>query len=113
MNRLSFGDVVLLKFPFTDNSASKRRPALVINDFEDGDIIVCRITSRLYQTTFDIALTNWKKAGLKLPSIARIHKIATLTKDMVELKMGEIHTTDKDKAKALISKLFESPSHWQ
>ncbi|MEQ8416720.1 MAG: type II toxin-antitoxin system PemK/MazF family toxin [Imperialibacter sp.] len=111
MSRLSFGDVVLLKFPFTDNSASKRRPALVINDFEDGDIIVCRITSRLYQSSFDIVLTNWENAGLKLPSIARVHKIATLTKDMVELKMGEIHSTDKDKARELIGKLSVSNVH--
>ncbi|WOK05666.1 type II toxin-antitoxin system PemK/MazF family toxin [Imperialibacter roseus] len=111
MSRLSFGDVVLLKFPFTDNSASKRRPPLVISDFEDGDIIVCRITSRLYQIAFDIVLTNWEKAGLKLPSIVRIHKIATLTKNMVELKMGEIHRTDKDKARELVGKLSESNAH--
>jgi len=45
MERLTFGDIVLLKFPFTDGISFKKRPALIINDYDDGDIIVCRITS--------------------------------------------------------------------
>lgn len=45
MDSFSFGDIVLLKFPFTDSKSFKRRPALIINDFNDDDIIVCRITS--------------------------------------------------------------------
>jgi hypothetical protein len=45
MDKLNFGDIVLLKFPFTDGKTYKRRPALIIKDFDDGDIIVCRITS--------------------------------------------------------------------
>jgi hypothetical protein len=32
------GDIILLKFPFTDGVGYKRRPALVIRNFEDGDI---------------------------------------------------------------------------
>jgi hypothetical protein len=38
MEKLHFGDIVLLKFPFTDGQISKKRPALVINDFADGDL---------------------------------------------------------------------------
>lgn len=45
MNKLVFGDVVLLRFPYTDGKIYKRRPALVIRDTRDGDIIVSRITS--------------------------------------------------------------------
>jgi len=40
MNDLNFGDIVLLRFPFTDGNTFKRRPALIINDCIDGDIIV-------------------------------------------------------------------------
>lgn len=41
MDELAFGDIVLLKFPYTDGHTFKRRPALIINDCNDGDIIVC------------------------------------------------------------------------
>jgi mRNA interferase MazF len=54
MTQLAFGDIVLLKFPFTDGNSFKKRPALIINDFNDGDIIVCRITSKIYNTDKDV-----------------------------------------------------------
>jgi hypothetical protein len=38
MERLVFGDVVLMKFPFTDGKSFKKRPALIINDQDDGDM---------------------------------------------------------------------------
>jgi len=46
MDHLKFGQVVLLRFPFTDGITFKRRPALIITDSGDGDVIVCRITSK-------------------------------------------------------------------
>ena len=91
MGKLNFGDIVLLRFPFTDGLTFKRRPALVINDNNDGDIVVCRITSQIYNSIFDVYVDNWEKSGLKLPSTIRIHKIATLEKDMVEFVMGRIN----------------------
>lgn len=105
MEKLHFGDIVLLKFPFTDGTTFKRRPALIINDFDDGDLIVCRITSQIYKTKNDIYIDNWEKSGLKLPSVIRVHKIATLEKDMVEFIMGHIEKPTKEKVRKIISKL--------
>jgi mRNA interferase MazF len=68
---------------------NKRSSALVINDFNDGDIVVCRITSELYKTKNDITIHDWKAAGLKLPSVVRVHKLATLEKIIVERVMGQ------------------------
>ena len=62
MNKLNFGDIVLLRFPFTDGNKYKKRPALIINDYNDGDIIVCRITSQIYNTKQDVYIKNWKKS---------------------------------------------------
>ena len=90
MNTIEIGTIVLLKFPFTDGSGFKRRPALVLRDSEDGDIVVCRITSRIYQSPHDIYLDEWSKYGLKLPSVVRVHKMATLEKYLVETIMGKI-----------------------
>ena len=107
MNKLNFGDIVLLKFPFTDGKTFKRRPALIINDFNDGDIIVCRITSQIYQTVNDVMVDNWEESGLKLPSVIRVHKLATLEKEMVELLMGKIDNPIKKKVTTIIAKLTE------
>ena len=85
-----FRDTVLLKFPFTDGKTYKRRPSLVITDSDDGDIIVCRITSKIYDSKQDILLNDWKNCGLKLPSIIRVHKIATLEKELVALLIGKL-----------------------
>ena len=107
MDKLNFGDIVLLKFPFTDGKNYKRRPALIISDFDDGDIIVCRITSQIYETPFDVYLDNWEKFGLKLPSVIRVHKLATLEKDLVEATMGKIDDPTRAKVSTIIKKLTD------
>jgi mRNA interferase MazF len=107
MDRLNFGDIVLLKFPFTDGKNYKRRPALIINDFDDGDVIVCRITSQIYKTPFDLYLDNWQEFGLKLPSVIRVHKLATLEKDLVEAILGKIDDQRKIKLNKIIKKLTD------
>jgi mRNA interferase MazF len=104
---MNFGDVVLLKFPFTDGNTFKRRPALVINDYKDGDIIVCRITSQIYKTKQDVLVSEWEKAGLKIPSVIRVHKIATLDKGLVEMNLGKIDEATGKKVKKIIKSLTD------
>jgi mRNA interferase MazF len=107
MNKLNFGDIVLLKFPFTDTKTFKKRPALIINDLNDDDIIVCRITSKIYETSFDVYIDNWEKSGLKLPSVIRVHKLATLEKDMVGLVIGKIDKSLKEKIRTIFTRLTD------
>jgi mRNA interferase MazF len=90
MNKIEEGSIVLLKFPFTDNVNYKYCPVLILKDFEDGDVLVCRITSKIYKSKYDIYLEDWLKFGLKLPSVIRVHKIATVEKDMTATIMGRI-----------------------
>ncbi len=101
MREIEFGTVVLLKFPFTDGMTYKRRPVLVLKDLEDGDLLVCRITSKIYKSKYDVYLNDWSKFGLKLPSVVRIHKIATLEKNMMETIMGKIDRPTLNKIKTL------------
>lgn len=54
MERFVKGDVVVIPFPFTDLSGTKRRPALVLADLPGDDIILCQITSQ--QTTIMLYL---------------------------------------------------------
>ncbi|MDR2907333.1 MAG: type II toxin-antitoxin system PemK/MazF family toxin [Bacteroidales bacterium] len=101
MKKIETGTVVLLKFPFADGVNYKRRPALVLKDFQDGDILVCRITSKIYKSKYDIYLRDWQQFGLKLSSVVRVHKMATLEKNMIETTMGQIDQTVLTKVKLL------------
>lgn len=105
MEKLLFGDIVLIKFPFSDGHQVKKRPALVINENSDGDIIVCRITSQIYNTDNDILIEDWKHSGLLMPSVVRINKLATLEKSIVEMKIGKINNALKSKAIVIFSNL--------
>ena len=108
MNNFAFGDIVLLSFPYTDGQSYKKRPALVINDYRDGDVIVCRITSQIYKSKQDILIHDWEKSGLKLPSVIRVHKIATLEKELVEVVIGHIDESLKNKVRNAIGNLTGS-----
>ena len=110
MSELKFGDIILIKFPFTDLSGAKKRPALVLHDTNDNDIIICRITSQAKESDFDIEITDQQRAGLKLSSIIRLHKIVTIEKTLVDKKMGTLCPADAKSVegmiRAIVSKSF-------
>jgi len=107
MSKIEAGSIVLLKFPFTDGVGFKRRPALVLKDCEDGDILVCRITSKIYDSKYDIYLKDWLRYGLKLPSVVRIHKMATLEMDLIETIMSKIDDTILNEIKEIFKSVIE------
>jgi mRNA interferase MazF len=82
------GDVVLIKFPFTDLSGSKLRPAVVL--FDSGNyLIVAFITGVLaVKSIGDISLKRNGTNGLKKDSVLKLSKLATLIKDLVAGKIG-------------------------
>ena len=102
------GEVVLLLFPFTDMRGAKRRPALVLLDTGDADVIVARVTSQVIQTAFDVELMDWQQAGLLLPSTARVHKLATLEKRLIERRLGELTAGDWAQVRDKIHQLWSS-----
>ena len=88
------GDTVLLRFPFTDASGSKRRPALVLLDAGDDDIVVARVTGQLSTSSQDVTLNEWQQAGLLLPSVVRLDKVATLKRSLIDNKLGRLAPDD-------------------
>lgn len=111
MENYTFGDILLLKFPFSNEEDIKRRPALVVLDVGDDDVLVARITTHDSKTKYDIALKHWKEAGLKAPSVVRLHKLATLEKRLVERKLGGLSADDLKAVRNLYGKLFDTASH--
>lgn len=106
MIEYKFGDIVLIHFPFSDSSETKKRPALIIKDTKDGDVIVSRIKSQLKDTTEDIEIVNWKESGLLIISTIRIHKIATINKKLIERKLGSLSKLDCDKVLGEIKRFW-------
>ncbi|PJH75015.1 MAG: growth inhibitor [Anaerolineae bacterium CG_4_9_14_0_8_um_filter_58_9] len=102
------GELVLLSFPFADVMGAKRRPALVIFDAGDEDIVVARVTSQAVQTVFDVKLVEWQQAGLLLPSVVRVHKVATLEKRLVERRLGTLTASDWAQVHAKVQQLWAS-----
>jgi len=107
MTRYKPGDIVLLDFPFTDGSEARRRPALILLDTGDDDVLVARVTSQSRTDTFDVEITNWRNAGLLLPSIARLHKLATIEKALIVRTLGKLHITDRTTVAQTFEKLFD------
>lgn len=95
MKNYDSGEVILLLFPFSDTKASKRRPALVIFDCGDEDVLVSRISSQSAQSIFDIELSDWKSCGLLFPSVVRVHKLATVEKRLIERRLGKLSEKDR------------------
>jgi mRNA interferase MazF len=86
-----FGSIVLTRFPFTDLSGDKRRPALVVSGDNDRrtDLVVCFITSIL-RTGPDIApIAAVAGTGLKVPSVVRFDKLATLDRSVIAGSIGD------------------------
>lgn len=84
------GSIVLIPFPFTDLKGSKIRPAVVLN--KSGlDVTICFITSELkWKTEHDIFVFPSDDNGLKVPSLIRISKIATIDSGLALGELGEL-----------------------
>jgi mRNA interferase MazF len=77
------GDIVLVPFPFTDLTGSKKRPALILI-IAAFDVTLCFISSQLHwQEPTDLVLKPNEINGLKKTSLMRIGKIATIDKSLV------------------------------
>jgi mRNA interferase MazF len=100
------GTVVLLPFPFSDQSAVKYRPAIVAHPpYPSEDLIVVAITSigdALRPGEFPIQ--SWREAGLLHPSFAK-RAIASITVSLVRRPLGEIRDDD-------LARLERALRHW-
>ena len=81
----AIGAVVLVRFPFSDLSQSKLRPAVVLADAGRGDQILCQITSKPYGDTAAIQLDKsaFASGSLRVTSYARPGKLFTASGELV------------------------------
>ena len=105
------GKIVLLPFPFTDLTASKYRPALVLYEGR-RDVVVAFISSRVPSTPSptDVIVSRehpeFSLTGLKVSSVVKLDKIATILKDLILGELGEAGTELKKEINTKLIKLY-------
>jgi len=88
------GDILLIKFPFTDLSGNKLRPAVVIFD-NSLDFTVCFVTTQTgWQEATDVLLTPNPINRLNKQSLIRTSKIATLDRSLAKGLLGNLTSNE-------------------
>ena len=92
MGAFATRQVILLPFPFSDLSASKLRPALLLAGVDKGDWVLCQITSKPYADARAIALTDadFAQGSLQLSSYARAGKLFTAHESLFQRVAGTL-----------------------
>ena len=109
----SFGEIILVNFPFTDLSTSKRRPAVIISsdnyNKEREDVILLAITSQIrkFQDFGTLPISDWQEAGLPKESLFK-PLIATIDKNNISKKLGVISTYDSENLTKLLQQIIGS-----
>ncbi|MBS3969543.1 MAG: type II toxin-antitoxin system PemK/MazF family toxin [Clostridia bacterium] len=107
MERFIKGDVLVVPFPFSDLSQSKKRPALVVANIEEGnDLILSQITSQKNYDSYAIKIVDndFTEGSLRQTSNIRPNKIFTADEDIVLYKIGHLNN---EKIKEVTNKVIE------
>lgn len=104
------GDIVLVRFPFTDLTAVKKRPTLIVSPSEflkrNGDVVIVALTGQP-QTDPDAALEDWKSAGLLKPTWLK-PLIGTVASSVVERRLGNVSPKDRPRVAAILRRLISA-----
>lgn len=111
MTLSSFGDVVLVGFPFTSLQATKKRPAVVISNItyqqSRPDVVLMAITSQIRSnlSTGEYLLQDWQAAGLAKPSMIR-PLIATLEQTQIIRPLGKLAPPDESALRRVLAEIL-------
>lgn len=100
------GDIVVIPFPFSDLSQSKRRPALVLTVLQGNDLILCQITSKSIRDKYAIPVdqNDFASGSLSQESNVRPNRLFTADNQIVLYRIGNIK---KIKLNQVINKIVE------
>lgn len=103
-----FGDIVLVPFPFTSQTASKKRPAVVVSsrayNAAKPDVVLMAVTSQLRANAIlgEVWVQDWKAAGLLKPSAIK-PVFATLEQTLVIRQLGALVAADREALRQAIA----------
>ena len=106
MGKFVKGDVVVVPFPFSDLSASKKRPALVAATLAGNDVILCQITSKTISDGYAVPVANadFKTGTLHQDSNIRPNRLFTADSSIILYRAGELTPS---KIKEVVAKIVE------
>jgi mRNA interferase MazF len=106
IENLDKGNVISVPFPFSDASATKRRPALVIAESDSNNIMVCPITSKPGRDyAIKLEDQDFRVGKLNLsPCYIRSNIIATIDKRNVIRRLGKLKN---EKTNEVITTIIE------
>ncbi len=100
-----FGDVVLVPFPFTDQTGTKKRPAVVVSsgglNASRPDLVIMAITSRVGAGPGEVVVSRWREAGLLKESICK-PVFATLERALILKRLGSLVAEDRETLRAAL-----------
>ena len=104
MAKFMKGDVVV-PFPFSDLTQTRRRPAFVVASLEGDDVILCQITSQSIRDTYAISINDddFEAGSLKQSSNIRPNRLFTADSHIL-YRAGNLR---KEKVNEAISKVIE------
>ena len=107
----SFGDVVLVPFPFTDQSGAKKRPAVIVSSSNYNasrhDLIIMAITGQV-RTPLGFGeahIADWQAAGLIKPSVLK-PVFTTIEQGLVVRIMGTLLAADLPTLREIITRII-------
>ncbi len=100
------GDVVVAPFPFSDLSAAKKRPALVLATLSGNDVILCQITSQAVADSYAVPLSDGdvSRGGLRQASNVRPNRLFTAESSSILYRAGTISSA---KMQEVLAKLVQ------
>jgi len=100
MTSFEFGDIVLAPFPFTNQTASKKRPAVIVSSLayhrQRLDLIIMAITSQVRHPASlgEVVIADWKEAGLLKPSVIK-PVLTTIERGLLLRTLGRLRESDQ------------------
>jgi mRNA interferase MazF len=92
------GEIWLADIPFTDGSASKIRPVLVLW-LDAADVVVAAVTSAPPRSAIDVILVDWELEGLRVTSTVRLSRLDCMEQILLRRKLGSLSSNDAQRLK--------------
>jgi len=103
------GDVLLVPFPFTDQSTTKQRPAVVLSseayNLTHPDLILAPITSQFHKEHDKAILNEWQTAGLLKPSFVK-PLLSSFDPLLVKRQLGLMSSDDLASVRELFKRIL-------
>ena len=105
--KLQLGEVVPIRMRFHEAAGAKARPAVVLLDAGDDDFVAAPVTSRSRHCEFDLAIGDWRAAGLNVESSLRLHNLTVLPRIEIVRSVGTLSPPDRGRTRsAAVSSLL-------